>query len=97
MERDKVKDLDDMSIKLGIPQVLFRVIVAYAIVYTKNYDMFTPKEMIYNLSKEALNRVDIKYAASMSKNDHRLRIYGKELVEEVAREFDIVDKKRNNL
>ena len=93
MERDKVKDLDDMSIKRGIPQLLLRIIIAYAIVYTKNYDMFTPKEMIYNISKESLNRVDIKYVSSISKNDNRLRFYGREIVKEVAKEMGIYNTK----
>ena len=97
MEKDKVKELDEFCIKRGIPQLLLRIIVAYSIVYTKKYDIFTPREMVYSFSKESLNRVDVNFVSSISKNDNRLRIYGKELVEEVAREFDIVDKKRNNL
>ena len=40
MERDKLKDLDEYINKVGIPQLLLRVIVAYALVYTKNYDIF---------------------------------------------------------
>lgn len=97
MERENVKKLEELSVELGIPQTLLRVIVAYSIVYTKKYDMFTPQEIVYELSKESLNRVDVKYVNTISRNDNRMRIYGRELVEEVAKEMGIVDTKKNNL
>ena len=93
MEKDKVKELDNLCIKLGIPQGLLRVIVAYAIVYTRMYDMFTPKEMIYELSKDSINKVDINYAKTISKSDGLIRKYGRDLVEEVAKEKGIYKTK----
>ena len=97
MERDKVKELDEYSNELGVSQLLLRVIIAYAIVYTKNYDMYTPKEMVYNLAKESLDRVDIEYVKSIGKNENRMRVYGREIVQEVANDMGIVNTKKNNL
>ena len=89
MEKERVKELNDISKELGIPQVLLRIIVAYAVVYTKLNDIYTPEDIVYNIAKESLYRIDLNYVKTIAKPDNLLRPYGKSLVEEVAIEYGI--------
>ena len=87
MEKERVKELNDLSLELGISQQLLRIIVAYSITYTKLYDMFTPQDIVYKIAKESLLRVDVHYVNHIMKQNYGLRPYGRDIVQSVVEDL----------
>ena len=93
MQKEQVKDLNEISSKLGIYPPLYRAIVAFAIVYNHNSDNYPSDEEVYNISKKALYTVDPEYINSISKNEFSYRLYAKDLVLQTVEEMGLSTRK----
>ena len=87
MKKEFVKELNNLSLKLEVKPILYRCIVAEALVLARKGDFPPTDEEVYNITKRALKKVDNTYAVRCTNSTFPFRSYGKELVEEVLEEM----------
>ena len=87
MNKERLKKLDDLKKELGIPDTIFRNVLAYTLMLTPSFYKSFDDDKTLNLALESLKRVDMNYVQNHYYQKSNPRKYSKEIVQQTIEEL----------